>query len=194
MRVLVIDNMDSFTWNLVGLCRALGCEVVVHRIDLGVPPATLLDDADSLIISPGPGSPAAAPVAHEAIRWCERSRTPLLGVCLGYQCLALYFGCRIQRDERPVHGYTSDMTHAQSGIFAKLPALEVVMRYHSLVIDPESVPPELEVTARTTDSSRIMAIRHRTLPFEGVQFHPESFRTPNGRVMIENFLTMKLDR
>jgi anthranilate synthase/aminodeoxychorismate synthase-like glutamine amidotransferase len=188
--ILVIDNYDSFTYNLVQYLGALGAEPVVRRND-----AVTVDEVGAMrprgvVLSPGPCTPTEAGVTVPVIeRW--GADIPLLGVCLGHQAIGQAYGGRVVRAARVMHGKTSALAHDGTGLFAGLPAPLTVMRYHSLVIEPESFPAELEVTARATDDEHeIHAVRHRTHPVWGVQFHPESVLTAGGREMLANFLTM----
>jgi len=186
MRVLVIDNYDSFTYNLVQCLGVLGADVVVRRNDRLTVAAALEFDLDAIVVSPGPGRPESAGVSKDLIR-AAAGRVPVLGVCLGHQCLATVYGARIVRRD-PVHGKTSLVRHDGKGVFAGLDNPTRVARYHSLVVDPDTVPDDLIVTARTDDGT-IMGLRHRVLALEGVQFHPESFMTPEGMQIVRSFLT-----
>jgi anthranilate synthase/aminodeoxychorismate synthase-like glutamine amidotransferase len=184
MRVLIVDNYDSFTYNLVQYLGELGAEMDVVRND-AVSVDELLDrGADRAVVSPGPCTPAEAGVSVEAIPALARAGVPVLGVCLGHQAMAQAFGGRVVRGE-PVHGKTAEVEHDGRTIFSGLESPLVAGRYHSLVVDPE-LPDELEVSARSGPT--IMAIRHRSLPAEGVQFHPESVLTADGKAMLANFL------
>jgi anthranilate synthase/aminodeoxychorismate synthase-like glutamine amidotransferase len=181
MNVLVIDNYDSFTYNLVQYLGELGAELEVLRNDAE---GVLERSPDRLVVSPGPCTPNEAGVSVEAIRSFAERGTPVLGVCLGHQAMGQAFGGRVVRGE-PVHGKTATVEHDGKTIFSGLPAQIEVGRYHSLVVDPD-LPEELEVSA--TGGGVLMGIRHRTLPAEGVQFHPESILTPEGKKILENFL------
>jgi anthranilate synthase/aminodeoxychorismate synthase-like glutamine amidotransferase len=184
MRVLMIDNYDSFTYNLVHLLEALGAEVVVRRNDdISVEEAAALKP-DRLVVSPGPGRPEDAGSSLELIRGLGGT-VPTLGVCLGHQAIVEAFGGEVAQARALLHGKASPLEHDGEGVFAGLPESLEVGRYHSLAAT--RVPDELEVTARTPDGE-VMAVRHRTLPIEGVQFHPESVLTPDGPQMLENFL------
>jgi anthranilate synthase component II len=185
-RILVIDNYDSFVYNLVQELGELGADPVVYRNDAISPAAIAELRPDALLISPGPGRPEDAGVSMEVVR-ALGGRLPMLGVCLGLQCIGQVFGGHIVPAAQLMHGKTSEIHHLGTGIFAGLPEPFVATRYHSLVVDPASVPAELEVTARTTDGT-VMGLRHRTLPIEGVQFHPESILTPSGPSLLANFL------
>jgi anthranilate synthase/aminodeoxychorismate synthase-like glutamine amidotransferase len=181
MSVLVVDNYDSFTYNLVQYLGELGAEPTVMRSDLD----ELLEQRPELVVvSPGPCTPAEAGVSVEAIRRFASAGTPVLGVCLGHQALASAFGGRVVRGE-PVHGKVARVEHDGRTIFRGLESPLVAGRYHSLVVDPD-LPPELEVSARSGDV--IMGLRHRELPAEGVQFHPESVLTEHGKALLRNFV------
>lgn len=188
--ILVIDNYDSFTFNLVQLLGELGADPVVRRND-----EITVDDVGSMapsaiVISPGPCDPAQAGVSVPVVRRWGAS-IPTLGVCLGHQAIAEAYGGRVVRAKRVMHGKVSAIRHDGSGLFANVPNPAAVMRYHSLVAEPASLPAELEVTARAEDDdSEIHAVRHRAHPVWGVQFHPESIMTPDGRTMLRNFLGM----
>jgi anthranilate synthase component II len=186
--LLVIDNYDSFTYNLVQLLGELGADPVVRRNDQVTVSEIANGGYRGLVISPGPGEPKGAGVSLSAIRELG-GQLPILGVCLGHQAIGEAFGGRIVRAPRPIHGKASRVTHDGRGIFAGLPAEIDVARYHSLVIEPQSCPPVLEVTASTADGI-IMGVRHRNLPIEGVQFHPESVLTSNGVQILSNFVQL----
>lgn len=179
--VLVIDNYDSFTYNLVQYLGELGAEPEVLRNDV---PEILERTPDRLIVSPGPCTPEEAGLSKRAIRRYAEAGVPVLGVCLGHQAMAAEFGGRVVRGE-PVHGKTAEAEHDGRTIFGGLESPLVVGRYHSLIVD-EPLPDELEVSARSGEI--VMAMRHRELPLEGVQFHPESVLTPQGKRLLENFL------
>jgi len=183
MRILLIDNYDSFAYNLVQAFRILGAHVEVFRNDaIGVDEA-LARPHDRVVISPGPCTPAEAGISVEI---CRRATRPLLGVCLGHQSLVVAFGGVVGRAEAVRHGKTSPVHHDGAGLFAGLPDPLVAARYHSLAA--LEVPPDLAVTARTADRGECMAVRHRNRPLFGVQFHPESFLTPEGPRLLQNFL------
>ncbi len=186
VRLLLIDNYDSFTWNLVQAFEVLGAAVQVHRNDALSVREALAADPTHLCISPGPGTPAESGISRELIRACS-GRIPVLGVCLGHQAIVEVFGGVVTRAARPMHGKTSAVRHAGTGLFAGLPPDCVVGRYHSLIAAPEALPAILEVTATTPDGE-IMAVRHRVHATEGVQFHPESILTPDGPRLLANFL------
>jgi anthranilate synthase/aminodeoxychorismate synthase-like glutamine amidotransferase len=181
MNVLVVDNYDSFTYNLVQYLGELGAEIEVMRNDVD---ELLERDPDRVVVSPGPCTPDDAGLSMRAVRRFGERGTKVLGVCLGHQALAQEFGGRVVRGE-PVHGRTAEVEHDGRTIFAGLESPLVVGRYHSLVVDSE-LPEPLEVSARAGDT--IMGLRHRELPVEGVQFHPESVLTPQGKAILRNFL------
>ena len=186
-RLLLIDNYDSFTYNLVQAFLVLGAEVLVYRNDaIAVAEARALEPTH-LCISPGPGTPYDAGVSMEMIR-AFAGRAPVLGVCLGHQSIVQVFGGKVVRAGRLMHGKTSLVRHDGIGVFADLPQPCEVGRYHSLIAAPESLPAALLVSARTPEGE-IMGVRHRTLAVEGVQFHPESILTPAGPRLLANFLT-----
>ncbi|MEM9209153.1 MAG: aminodeoxychorismate/anthranilate synthase component II [Pseudomonadota bacterium] len=188
VRMLLIDNYDSFTYNLVQAFRAHGARVDVHRNDkIEVADAVAMGPTH-LVISPGPGRPEDAGRSLEMIA-AFADTIPVLGVCLGHQCIVQHFGGRIVRAERLMHGKTSMAEHDTQGLFAGLPQPMLVGRYHSLCAESASVPDELTVSARA-DRGEIMGVRHTELPIEGVQFHPESVLTPEGDALMRNFLQM----
>jgi anthranilate synthase/aminodeoxychorismate synthase-like glutamine amidotransferase len=187
VRVWVIDNYDSFTFNLVAYVEELGAEVIVERADQTTVAAIREARPDRLLISPGPGRPETAGVSLDAIR-AFAGEVPLLGVCLGHQAIAVAFGGNVVRAPRLMHGRTSAVTHTGKGVLAGLPSPFTAMRYHSLAVDRASLPEALEITAETSDGT-IMAMRHRRLAVEGVQFHPESFLTEEGRRLLGNWLS-----
>jgi anthranilate synthase/aminodeoxychorismate synthase-like glutamine amidotransferase len=186
-RVLVVDNYDSFVYNLVQYLGELGVEPVVRRHD-----EVTLDEMDALapdalLISPGPGRPEDAGISNSAIEHFAGRGVPVLGVCLGHQCIGQLYGGRVVRAPQVMHGKTSEIRHTGVGVFADLPDPLTATRYHSLVVDADSVPAALEVTA-TSDDGLVMGLRHRDLPVEGVQFHPESILTAAGHDLLRNFL------
>ena len=186
--LLLIDNYDSFTYNLVQAFLVLGAEVQVYRNDAITPNAARKLSASHLCISPGPGTPYDAGVSMDMIRAFAGS-IPVFGVCLGHQSIVEVFGGKVVRAGRLMHGKTSLVEHDARGLFAGLPQPCEVGRYHSLIAAPESLPAHLEVTARTPEGE-IMGVRHRTLMVEGVQFHPESILTPEGPALMKNFLAL----
>ena len=186
--ILVIDNYDSFTYNLVQYLGELGAEVVVRRNDaVTVPEVEKLAPA-GVLISPGPGRPEQAGVSLDIIEQLG-SRTPIFGVCLGHQSIAQRFGASIVRAERLMHGRTSEIIHEGKGVFEGLPSPLTATRYHSLIVKRDTIPKELEISA-WTDEGEVMALRHTELPIEGVQFHPESFLTEHGHQFIRNWLSL----
>ena len=191
-RLLLIDNYDSFTYNLVQAFMVLGAEVLVHRNDrISVDEARALAPTH-LCISPGPGTPQDAGVSMQMIA-AFAGHVPVLGVCLGHQSLVEVFGGKVVRAARLMHGKTSQVHHDGRGILAGLPEPFEAGRYHSLIAQPQSLPDVLEVAART-DEGEIMAVRHRDLMVEGVQFHPESVLTPQGPLLMDNFLRQRSAR
>jgi anthranilate synthase/aminodeoxychorismate synthase-like glutamine amidotransferase len=190
--LLVLDNYDSFTWNLVQYLGELGAGPMVRRNDeLSVDDALALEP-EAILVSPGPCPPAEAGIAVPLIRRAA-GRVPIFGVCLGHQAIGEAFGGRVVRAERLMHGKTSAVRHDATGLFEGLPSPLTVMRYHSLVVSPDRLPPELEVTAWSADrpgDREIMALRHRAHPVWGVQFHPESVGTEQGRRIVANFLAL----
>lgn len=186
--LLVIDNYDSFTYNLVQYFGELGAELKVFRNDeVTVAEAEALHPSH-IVISPGPGTPDDAGVSNDLIEQMG-SRTPVLGVCLGHQCICQIFGGSIIRAETLMHGKTSLIHHDGKGVFVDLPEPFEATRYHSLIVDPPSVPKELEVTAQT-EAGEVMGVRHREKPMHGVQFHPESILSREGKQLLSNFLKL----
>jgi anthranilate synthase component II len=189
--LLVLDNYDSFTYNLVQYAGELGADPVVHRNDALSVGAALALAPDGIIVSPGPRTPGEAGISVALVRAAARARIPLLGVCLGHQAIGEAFGGRVVRAERLMHGKTTMVAHSGHALFQDLPSPFEVMRYHSLVVAPEELPAALEVTAWSDDraaGSEIMALCHRELPVYGVQFHPESVGTGLGKRVLANFL------
>lgn len=189
--VFVLDNYDSFTYNLVQYLGELGAKVVVRRNDEVTPEEVEAMKPERILLSPGPCTPHEAGILVPLIRHMA-GKTPILGVCLGHQAIGEAFGGEVVRARNLMHGKTSPVQHNGKGIFAGLPTPLTCTRYHSLIVDEASLPRDLEVTARTADANGtvIMGLRHRTLPVEGVQFHPESVLTEGGHRMIQNFLEM----
>ncbi|WP_157217176.1 anthranilate synthase component II [Flavisphingomonas formosensis] len=183
--ILVIDNYDSFTWNLVHYLMELGADVRVERNDaLGVGQA-MSSGADAFLISPGPCTPNEAGISLDLVGACAAEKRPLLGVCLGHQAIGQYFGGKVIRAQSLMHGKTSPVEHDGTGLFDGLPSPFTATRYHSLIVD--EIPDEILVNARTADGT-VMGFRHRDLPIHGVQFHPESIATEHGHAMLANFL------
>jgi len=187
-RILLIDNYDSFTYNLVQAFLILGAEIDVHRNDTITVEAALAGTHSHLVVSPGPGTPRDAGVSMAMIR-AFAGRIPVFGVCLGHQSLVEVFGGKVVRASRLMHGKVSPVRHDGKGLFSGLPQEFSAGRYHSLIAEPESIPAVLEVTASTPEGE-IMGVRHRSLPIEGVQFHPESVLTPEGPSLMANFLRL----
>ncbi|MAG33424.1 MAG: anthranilate/aminodeoxychorismate synthase component II [Deltaproteobacteria bacterium] len=187
MRLLMIDNYDSFTYNLVQYLGEQGAEVDVVRNDAVDVDALLTRTGDGLVISPGPGTPDDAGVSVAAVERFAATGVPVLGVCLGHQSIGAAFGARIVRARSIMHGKISTIEHDGRGVFAGLPQNFEATRYHSLVIEEASLPDVLEISARTEDEE-IMGVRHVELPIEGVQFHPESIMTGEGKALLGNFL------
>jgi anthranilate synthase/aminodeoxychorismate synthase-like glutamine amidotransferase len=185
--VLVIDNYDSFTYNLVQYLGELGADVRVKRNDAVTLPEIEAMTPEHILISPGPGRPENAGVTVDVIRRFG-PKTPILGVCLGHQAIGLVYGGTVCRARVPMHGKTSTVVHDGKGVFRGISAPFPAGRYHSLVVSGDHVPSELEVAARTEDDGTIMAVRHRSYPVHGVQFHPESVLTKEGRTILRNFL------
>ena len=186
MRVLVIDNYDSFTYNLVQYLGELGAEVLVRRNDEISPEEIPALHPDRIVVSPGPCTPNEAGISLEVVEKAPE-RIPVLGVCLGHQAIGQAYGGKVVRSKEPVHGKTARILHDGEGVYRELPQGFEATRYHSLVIEPESVPECLMVTSWTEDGV-IMGIRHKELPVEGVQFHPESVLTGSGMSLLKNFL------
>jgi para-aminobenzoate synthetase component 2 len=189
MTVLVIDNYDSFVYNLVQYLGQLGVECEVRRNDeIGVPEVGRLRP-DGVLLSPGPGTPDRAGVMLDLIKKYA-GKLPIFGVCLGHQAIGEAFGAVVARAPELLHGKTSEVTHAGRGVLRGLPDPFTGTRYHSLAVIEDTLPDEFEVTGRTTDSGLVMAMRHRTLPLEGVQFHPESVLTQGGHILLANWLAV----
>ncbi len=185
--ILLIDNYDSFTWNLVHYMGEAGADVVVRRNDVLSVDEALAMGAQGIVISPGPCDPAQAGIIVPLIRAAAQTGVPLFGVCLGHQAIGEAFGGKVVRASRIVHGKTDAVSHDSTGVFSGLPSPLTATRYHSLTVEPETLPDCLRVTATTADGT-IMGLVHRELPIEGVQFHPESIASEYGHDMIRNFL------
>ena len=188
-RILMIDNYDSFTFNLVQLLAELGADVEVVANDAEPLAALRARSPHGVVVSPGPGTPEQAGVSLEAVRGFAAAGTPLLGVCLGHQAIGAAFGARVARSRAPRHAKTALVAHDARGVFAGLAQPFEAMLYHSLVVDEAGLPDALEVTARGPEGE-VMALRHRALALEGVQFHPESIGTAGGRALLANFLRL----
>jgi anthranilate synthase/aminodeoxychorismate synthase-like glutamine amidotransferase len=190
--VFVLDNYDSFTYNLVQYMGELGAEMVIRRNDEITPQEIEALKPDHILISPGPCTPQDAGISIALIQHFARAsaKVPILGVCLGHQAIGAAFGGDVVRAPKLMHGKTSEVKHDGKTIFSDLPSVMTCTRYHSLIVADKDLPDELEVSARTFDGETIMALRHRTLPIEGVQFHPESVLTTHGKQLIKNFLKM----
>ena len=187
-RVLVLDSYDSFVYNLVQYLGEIGADPVVHRNDAISVDQALALDPDAVLLSPGPGRPEDAGILCQVVPAFAERGIPVLGVCLGHQGIGHVYGAAVVRAPEIMHGKTSVIRHEGLGVFAGLPNPLIATRYHSLVIDPDTVPACLQVTAQTDDGI-IMGIRHRELPVEGVQFHPESILTAAGHDLLRNFLS-----
>ncbi len=187
--ILVLDNYDSFIFSLVHYLVELGAEIEVVRADAITPSEALSRNSSALLISPGPGRPEQAGQSIAMVEACALSAKPLFGVCLGHQAIASWFGAKIVRATTPVHGKTDLIEHDGTGIFAGLPTPLQATRYHSLTVDPASVPEELITNARARDGT-IQGLRHRSLPIHAVQFHPESAATECGHELVRNFLEL----
>jgi len=187
--ILVLDNYDSFTWNLVHYLREIGAEVRVERNDALTAAEALASRPEAVLISPGPGIPDEAGISLELVAACAEARMPLLGVCLGHQAIGRHFGGRVARAPAVMHGKVSAIDHDGSGVFAGLPSPFAATRYHSLTVPPESVPDTLIVNARAEDGT-VQGFRHAGLPIHGVQFHPESIASEHGHALLANFLAL----
>jgi anthranilate synthase/aminodeoxychorismate synthase-like glutamine amidotransferase len=187
-RVLVLDNYDSFVYNLVQYLGELGAEPLVFRNDDLTVEQVLGQRPDAILLSPGPGRPEDAGIMCDLIEPAAQARIPVFGVCLGHQAIGQVFGGRVIRAPELMHGKTSEVSHTDEGVFAGLPSPLTATRYHSLIVERATLPACLVVTAETADGM-IMGLRHRDLPIEGVQFHPESILTAHGHAMLRNFLS-----
>ena len=187
--ILVIDNYDSFTWNLVHYLRELGAEVEVVRNDAIDTGQAMSSGADAFLISPGPCTPNEAGISLDLVKACAAGRRPLFGVCLGHQAIGQAFGGRVVRAPTLMHGKTSPVEHDGTGVFAGLASPITATRYHSLIVAEDGLPTELAVNARVADGT-VMGVRHRQLPIHGVQFHPESIATEHGHAMLANFMAI----
>ena len=190
-RILVVDNYDSFVFNLVQYLQQLGAECVVVRND-----EIQAEEAakfDGVLISPGPGTPERAGVSVAMIKFCAENKIPLFGVCLGHQAIGVAFGATVSRAPELLHGKTSLVHHQQQGVFKDLPSPFTATRYHSLCVERDTVGSDLEITGET-ESGIVMSMRHKVLPIEGVQFHPESVLTEHGHQMLANWLTQCGDK
>jgi para-aminobenzoate synthetase component 2 len=185
-KILVVDNYDSFVFNLVQYLGQLGAETTVVRNDEISTESAI--GYDGVLISPGPGTPEAAGISIPMIKFCAEKKIPLFGVCLGHQAIGVAFGATVSRAPELMHGKTSEINHNKSGIYANLPSPFTATRYHSLAIERESVPDQLQITGET-ESGIVMSVQHKTLPITGVQFHPESVLTEHGHAMLANWLT-----
>ncbi|HEX9963767.1 MAG TPA: aminodeoxychorismate/anthranilate synthase component II [Allosphingosinicella sp.] len=185
--ILVLDNYDSFTWNVVHYLRELGAEVRVERNDALTAAEALASGAAAFLVSPGPGRPESAGASLALVAACAEARRPLLGLCLGHQAVALHFGAEVVRAQSPMHGKTSAVGHDGTGLFEGLPSPLTAARYHSLTVAPENVPACLAVNGTAGDGT-IQGLRHRALPIHGLQFHPESVASEMGHRLLANFI------
>jgi anthranilate synthase/aminodeoxychorismate synthase-like glutamine amidotransferase len=184
--LLLIDNYDSFTYNLVHFLGDLGAQCAVHRNDQLTVEAAMELKPDGIVLSPGPCTPNEAGICMDLIKAAAKAQVPLLGVCLGHQAIGQVFGGKVVRASQPMHGKLSPVRHAGQSVFEDVPSPFAATRYHSLVVERESLPKDLEITAQTDEV--VMGLRHRTLPIHGVQFHPESIASEHGHKILENFL------
>ena len=185
--ILIVDNYDSFTWNLVHYLRELGADVEVARNDALSAAEALALGTGGILVSPGPGTPREAGISLELVGLCAEAKRPLLGVCLGHQAIGQYFGGRVVRTAAPMHGKTCPVDHDGSGLFEGLPSPFTATRYHSLAVAADGLPECLAVNATAPDAT-VQGLRHRALPIHGVQFHPESVASEHGHRLLENFL------
>ena len=190
--VFVLDNYDSFTYNLVQYMGELGADMIVRRNDELTPAEVEALQPERILISPGPCTPQDAGISMDLVKHFAQleRRVPILGVCLGHQAIGAVFGGEVIRAPKLMHGKTSEIEHDGKTIFAGIPSTMTCTRYHSLIVSEKGLPKELEISARTADGETIMGLRHRELPIEGVQFHPESVLTVHGKQIIQNFLKM----
>ena len=186
-KILVVDNYDSFVYNLVQYLAQLGAECTVVRND--EVEASDAKNYDGVLISPGPGTPERAGVSIAMIKYCAEKNIPLFGVCLGHQAIGVAFGATVSRAPELLHGKTSQVNHQGGGVLVNLPSPFTATRYHSLAVERDTAPPEIEITG-STDSGIVMSMRHTKFPIEGVQFHPESVLTEHGHQMLANWLTL----
>ncbi len=191
--ILVVDNYDSFTFNIVHHLRALGAEVIVERNDALSADAALGSGAGGILISPGPGTPDEAGISLALVAACAEAKRPLLRVCLGHQAIGQHFGATVERAPQLMHGKTCPVSHDGSGVFAGLPSPFTAARYHSLALAPETIPACLAVNATAADAT-VQGLRHRGLPIHGVQFHPESVASEHGYALLANFLALAAGR
>lgn len=189
--IFVLDNFDSFTYNIVQYLQQLGCEVVVRRNNAVTVDEVIAMNPEAIVLSPGPGRPEKAGIMLELIDRVK-GRIPLLGICLGHQAIGLVFGGKVVGAKKIMHGKISEITHDGKGVFAGLASPLKVVRYHSLAVDRESLPAELEISAQAEDGE-IMAMRHRELPIESLQYHPESILSSGGKRQLANFLKLAAD-
>lgn len=187
--ITLIDNYDSFTYNLVHFLGELGADVKVYRNNVVTVDEVFSENPDGIVLSPGPCDPDRAGICLETVKRASVTGTPILGVCLGHQTIGQVFGGKVVRADQLMHGKTSEITHSGTGLFKGLPNRFTATRYHSLTIDPATVPNTLEVTA-TTDDGVIMGLSHKSLPLHGVQFHPESIASEHGHDLLQNFLNL----
>ena len=185
--IFVLDNYDSFTYNLVHLLYALGAEVTIRRNREVTPAEVLALQPDGILLSPGPSSPERAGILCDLVRAGAEARVPMFGVCLGYQAIGQVFGARVVHAKQVMHGKISEVEHDGRGVFEGVPNPFRAVRYHSLALEAASIPACLEVTARTADGE-VMGVRHRELPIEGIQYHPESILTEAGKLQLANFV------
>ena len=191
--IFLLDNYDSFTYNLYQYLGELGMEVQVARNDKTTAEEALARQPAAVVISPGPGRPAEAGISRALVRACAQTRTPLLGVCLGHQALGEEFGAQVAPAPTLMHGKTSAVRHDGATLFAGLPNPLRVMRYHSLMVAAKNLPADFAVSATNAEDGELMAMRHRELPLEGVQFHPESIMTEQGKTLLRNFIAHYLE-